>query len=139
MSEEENHRDKLAELRTLLALERNNLAEERTIFAKFRTGLTLALISPSLYLYSIALNWKLGFIFLIIFYIFLITCGTVGTYEALQSRIKLKINRKLKCSIVEKEKEILNSSKRIYDLFSNVMIIDENQEKNLKFLRNLRK
>ncbi|UCH02571.1 MAG: hypothetical protein JSV20_01935, partial [Candidatus Bathyarchaeota archaeon] len=36
----------LARIRTLLALERNYLAEERTCFAEFRTGLTLALVSP---------------------------------------------------------------------------------------------
>ena len=121
MSEKNNHREKLAQFRTLLALERNYLAEERTIFAKFRTGLTLALISPSLYLYSIALHWNLNLFFLIIFYTFLIVCGIVGSWEALHSRFKLKINRRLKNAVIDKEKDILNSSKLICDLFGDIM------------------
>lgn len=42
-----DEQEKLALLRTLLAYERNILSIERTQLAQFRTGITLALITPS--------------------------------------------------------------------------------------------
>jgi uncharacterized membrane protein YidH (DUF202 family) len=121
MKESSTQTELLAQLRTLLALERNYLAEERTVLAAFRTGLTLILIVPSFYLYSLTLNWELEILGLLLFYGFLILCGSLGTWESVRSRLKLKKIRRLKAAVIEKEKEILNSSKEIADIFTELM------------------
>lgn len=111
----------LAQFRTLLALERNYLAEERTLLAKFRTGLALILISPPLYLYSIALNINFNLYIFFLFYGFLILCAAWGSWMILQTRIDLKKNRKLKKAVMEREKDIINCSKIVHKLFAEFM------------------
>jgi uncharacterized membrane protein YidH (DUF202 family) len=103
----------LALLRTLFALERNYLAEERTILAKFRTGVALALFVPSLYIYSVALNWTLNLYLLIFFYSFLILCAIEGGRLIIVARFELKRCRRLKNSVISRERDILNKSKLI--------------------------
>ena len=121
MKETSTQTELLAQLRTLLALERNYLAEERTVLAAFRTGLALILIVPSFYFYSLTLNWNLAIHGLLLFYGFLILCGSLGTWESVRSRLKLKKIRRLKAAVIDKEKEILNSSKEIADIFTELM------------------
>jgi len=121
MKESSTQTELLAQFRTLLALERNYLAEERTVLAAFRTGLALILIVPSLYFYSLTLSWELDIHGLLIFYGFLIICGSLGTWESVRSRLKLKKIRKLKNAVIEKEREILNSSEEISEIFSDLM------------------
>ncbi|MBD3213607.1 MAG: hypothetical protein GF311_13445 [Candidatus Lokiarchaeota archaeon] len=121
MEDRYTHSELLAQFRTLLALERNYLAEERTVLAAFRTGLALILLMPSLYIYSIALNWQLNFYLQLIFYVFLGICGILGTWESLRSRVKLKILRRLKIKVINKEKEILKSSNKIREIFAGLM------------------
>jgi uncharacterized membrane protein YidH (DUF202 family) len=103
----------LALLRTLFALERNYLAEERTILAKFRTGVALALFVPSLYIYSIALNWQLNIYLQIFFYLFLILCAIEGGRLIIVARFELNKCRRLKNSVISRERDIMNKSKLI--------------------------
>ena len=121
MKENSTQKEMLAQFRTLLALERNYLAEERTVLAAFRTGLALILIVPSLYIYSLTLNWELAIHGLLLFYGFLIVCGSLGTWESIRSRLKLKKIRRLKTAVIDKEREILNSSKEIAAIFTKLM------------------
>ncbi|MHA2289534.1 MAG: hypothetical protein ACXABG_12180 [Promethearchaeota archaeon] len=111
----------LAQFRTLLALERNYLAEERTVLAAFRTGLALILIAPSLYIYSLTLNWELEILGLLLLYGFLILCGSLGAWESIRSRLKLKKIRRLKTAVIDKEKEILNCSEELAYIFTELM------------------
>ena len=110
----------LAQLRTLMALERNYLAMERTSLATFRSSLALLLLAPSLYISSIALNWELN-PFIYILYGILVVIGVLGLWELLRSRLQLKKIRRLKTAVVKKEKIIINSSKKISDLFTDLM------------------
>ena len=119
MFEKKTDSELLALLRTLFALERNYLAEERTYLAKFRTGLALALFAPSMYIYSVALNWDLNLFFLIFFYCFLIICILEGFRQMIYSRLNLKKCRTLKNLVLESENEIIKSSENISNLFSN--------------------
>ena len=103
----------LAFLRTLFALERNYLAEERTILAKFRTGVALALFVPSLYIYSVALNWTLNLYLQIFFYLFLILCTIEGARLIIVARFALNKCRRLKNSVISRERDTINKSKLI--------------------------
>jgi uncharacterized membrane protein YidH (DUF202 family) len=111
----------LAYLRTLFALERNYLAEERTILAKFRTGVALALFVPSLYIYSVALNWTLNLYLLIFFYLFLILCAIEGGRLIIVARFELKRCRRLKNSVISRESDIINKSKLIKEAFDHLV------------------
>jgi len=124
MSEDEEERYKLAVLRTLLALERNYLAEERTQLARLRTGLAFALIVPSLYLFIASLDMEIPLYILIIFYLVLGFFVLRGTWTVYNSRSVLKRIRKKKAIVKEQEKQIINSSKSIYDSFKNCMEFD---------------
>ena len=110
----------LAQLRTLMALERNYLAMERTFLAAFRSGLALLLLTPSLYIYSVALAWQLNF-FTLILYGIMVIIGVLGLWELLRSRLKLKKIHQYRITIIKKEKEIISSSKKISDMFTDLM------------------
>lgn len=118
MSDEEE-RNKLATLRTLLAVERNYLAEERTQLARLRTGLAFALIVPSLYLFIATVDIEIPLYLLVLFYILLGFFVLRGIWTVYSSRSKLRKIRKKKSIVKKHEKQILESSKSIYDTFIN--------------------
>ena len=110
----------LAQLRTLMALERNYLAMERTHLAAFRSGLALLLVAPSLFIYSLALAWQFNVITLVLYSV-LIVIGVLGLWELLHSRLKLKKIHRYRNAVIKKEKEIINSSKTISDMFKDLI------------------
>jgi len=72
-------------------------------------------------IYSLTLSWELDILGLLLFYGFLIVCGGLGTWESIRSRLKLKKIRRLKTAVIDKEKEILDSSEEISEIFSDLM------------------
>lgn len=119
MSEKEEERNKLATLRTLLAVERNYLAEERTQLARLRTGLAFALIVPSLYLFIATVDIEIPLYILILFYIILGFFVLRGVWTVYNSRSTLRKIRKKKGNVKKHEKQIIDSSKSIHDNFIN--------------------
>ncbi len=112
-------------MRTLLALERNYLAEKRTQLAKLRTGLALALILPPFYLFIISIEIEIPLVFIIFFYIFLILNAIYGVWMVFGSRSQLKKLRKKIKLVKKKEKQIFNSSKAINELFTGCIEFDD--------------
>jgi uncharacterized membrane protein YidH (DUF202 family) len=83
----------LARIRTLLALERNYLSEERTELATFRTGLTLALVSPpviSLIHFLFGESYPLTSLFPTLLYLVFALLTILGIWAAIMSRVRLK-------------------------------------------------
>ncbi len=115
-------RDRLARIRTLFALERNYLAEERTQLARFRTGIALTLMVPPFYIYSATLKIDgLGWLFFS-FYFFLVLIFLGGILMVVNSRSKLKRIRKKMISVKAREKSIYDSSQEIRQLFGDSLI-----------------
>ncbi|MHA2184946.1 MAG: hypothetical protein ACXAAI_08095 [Promethearchaeota archaeon] len=119
-----NERDKLARLRTLLALERNYLAEERTQLARVRTGLAFTLIAPSVYIFIASLNLNIPLYFLIIFYIILGFIFIRGIWTIYSAKSKLNKIRHQKEIVKEKEKQIIDNSESIQNTFRNSIEFD---------------
>ena len=126
MSEKEKERNKLARLRTLLALERNYLAEERTQLARLRTGLAFALIVPSIYLFTTSININIPLFFLIIILIFLGCFFFRGIWTVINAKSKLKKIRKKKENVKKREKQIFDSSESIHNTFKNCIEFNNN-------------
>jgi uncharacterized membrane protein YidH (DUF202 family) len=119
MSEKEEEKNKLATLRTLLAVERNYLAEERTQLARLRTGLAFALIVPSLYLFIASVDIDIPLYLLIVSYTILGFFVLRGVWTVYSSRSILRQLRKKKAIVKKHEKQIVDSSKDIHDTFIN--------------------
>jgi uncharacterized membrane protein YidH (DUF202 family) len=120
----DNERDKLARLRTLLALERNYLAGERTQLARLRTGLAFTLIAPSVYIFISSLNPSIPLYLLIFSYIilgFIFMRGTWTIYKAKSELNKIKNQKEI---VKEKEKEIIDNSESIQNTFRNCIEFD---------------
>lgn len=132
MSEKEKERNKLARLRTLLALERNYLAEERTQLARLRTGLAFALLVPSVYLFITSIDIDIPLYFLIPFFIFISYFFLRGIWTVINSRSKLKKIRKKKEIVKQREKQIIDSSESIQNTFENCTEFNDNNYKILK-------
>ena len=115
-------RDKLARLRTLLALERNYLAEERTQLARLRTGLAFGLIAPSAYIFISSLNLRISLYLLILFYIILGFIFMRGIWTIYNAKSKLKKLKNQKEIVKEKEKEIIDNSESIQNTYFAVKV-----------------
>jgi uncharacterized membrane protein YidH (DUF202 family) len=126
MSEKEEERNRLARLRTLLALERNYLAEERTQLARLRTGLAFTLIVPSVYLFITSIDINIPLFFLIIFFIFIGFFFIRGVWTVITARSKLKKIRKKKEIVKKREKQIIDSSESIQNTFENCTEFNDN-------------
>ena len=124
MSEDEEERNNLAMLRTLLALERNYLAEERTQLARLRTGLAFALIVPSLYLFIASVDMDVHLLVLILISLVLGFFVLRGAWTVYNSKSALNKIRRKKVLVKEQEKQIINSSKSIKDSFKNCIEFD---------------
>ena len=126
---EVNEQEVLAKIRTLLALERNYLAEERTALAEFRTGLALTLIGPAastVLAYVLAgLPTEEAIIFDLLNFAFFSILTIIGIWTSIHSRSKLKMIRKKKRIIKDREVAMINSSKAIHDLLCDCIDIDE--------------
>jgi uncharacterized membrane protein YidH (DUF202 family) len=120
-----NERDKLARLRTLLALERNYLAEERTQLARVRTGLAFTLIAPSVYIFIASLNLNIPLYFLIFFYIILGFIFIRGIWTIYSAKSKLNKIRTQKEIVKGKEKQIIDNSESIQNTFRNSIEFDD--------------
>jgi uncharacterized membrane protein YidH (DUF202 family) len=121
----DNERDKLARLRTLLALERNYLAEERTQLARVRTGLAFTLIAPSVYIFIASLNLNIPLYFLIFFYIILGFIFIRGIWTIYSAKSKLNKIRTQKEIVKGKEKQIIDNSESIQNTFRNSIEFDD--------------
>ena len=113
----DNERDKLARLRTLLALERNYLAGERTQLARLRTGLAFALIAPSVYIFLMSLNLSIPLYLLIFSYIILGFIFMRGTWTIYSAKSHLKKIQNQKEIVQVKEKQIIDNSESIQNTF----------------------
>ena len=113
----------LSVLRTVLAYERNILSIERTQLAQLRTGLALALITPT----AIA-TFTYAFEFLpkdypisILLYILLIIITFYGVAMASTASWNLRKTRQIKKKVKEKRRELLQRSDSIDKLLSDVL------------------
>jgi len=112
---EEREETVLAEIRTLLALERNYLAEERTRLSVFQTGIALALIVPSIsaafaYVFSHILN-GIPFDLDLPIYMLSVMLTIAGILISFHSWTELKeIRRKMKI-LREHEATIIRNSR----------------------------
>lgn len=100
----------LARLRTLMALERNYMAEERTHLAQFRTGITLALMAPSLgsIFFPITFNLSIPVWITVIISLFFTFIMILGISWIVQSHARVKSVQEKKNQVILKEKELLN-------------------------------
>lgn len=122
----------LGEIRTLLALERNYLAEERTAFAELRTGLTLALIGPPAstviaVIFSALLFERSTFLELFA-YMFFATLTIVGVWMSYHSGIKLKKIKKKKRVLETRRNTLIRSSTPAQHLLGDYLTLDRNTQ-----------
>ncbi len=120
----DNERDKLARLRTLLALERNYLAGERTQLARLRTGLAFTLIAPSAYIFITSLSLSIPLYLLIFSYIILGFIFIRGIWTIYNAKSKLKKIKNQKEIVKVKEKQIIDNSESIQNTFRNSIEFD---------------
>ena len=120
----DNERDKLARLRTLLAVERNYLAGERTQLARLRTGLAFTLIAPSAYIFITSLILSIPLYLLIFSYIILGFIFTRGIWTIYNAKSKLNKIKDQKEIVKEKEKQIIGNSESIQNTFRNCLEFD---------------
>jgi uncharacterized membrane protein YidH (DUF202 family) len=120
---EVNEQEVLAKIRTLLALERNFFADERTALAEFRTGWAITLIGPTVstliaYVLSVftvdqtVVLVVLNFTFFSVLIIF-------GVWTIFRSQSKLKIIRRKKMT----KKRIIEISKSSKDIMIFCLIM----------------
>ena len=121
----DNERDKLARLRTLLALERNYLAGERTQLARLRTGLAFTLIAPSAYIFITSLNLSIPLYLLIFSYIILGFIFMRGVWTIYNAKSKLKKIKNQKEIVKVKENQIIDNSESIQNTFRNCIEFDD--------------
>ena len=121
----DNERDKLARLRTLLALKRNYLAGERTQLARLRTGLAFSLIAPSVYIFITTLNITIPLLLFIFTYIILGFIFMRGAWTIYSAKSNLKKIQNQKEIVQEKEKQIINNSKSIQNTFRHCIEFDD--------------
>ena len=126
---EASEQEVLAKIRTLLALERNYLAEERTALAEFRTGLALTVIAPATstvvaYLFSTFPIEKSLLLDLLNFTFFSVLT-ILGIWTSFRSRSKLKMIRKKKRIIKDREVAMTKNSKAIHDLLCDCIDVDK--------------
>jgi uncharacterized membrane protein YidH (DUF202 family) len=109
----------LADLRTISAIKRNHLAEERTAFAELRTGLAIVVISPSiLTIFSIFVNNP----FLeIINLVFFIAMTIIGVVISLHARNWLTLIQKKKVQIAKSMEELLEANLEIKEKYSQLI------------------
>jgi uncharacterized membrane protein YidH (DUF202 family) len=107
-----DEQEALAVIRTLLAYERNYQSIERTQLAQFRTGLSLALITP-----PAAATLAYAFEFLpqnylasVVVYVFLGLLVVYGVYMALSAFLGLRKTRKVQNKIRQRQKEVIAKS-----------------------------
>ena len=120
----DNERDKLARLRTLLALERNYLAGERTQLARLRTGLAFTLIGPSVYIFITSFNPSIPLYLLIFSYIILGFIFMRGIWTIYNAKSKLKKIKNQKEIVKVKENQIIDNSESIQNTFRNCIEFD---------------
>jgi len=121
----DNERDKLARLRTLLALERNYLAGERTQLARLRTGLAFSLIAPTVYIFIVSLNLNIPLYLLIFSYIILGFIFMRGTWTIYSAKLKLKKIKDQKEIVKVKEQQIIDNSESIQNTFRSCIEFDD--------------
>lgn len=140
MENQDTNSDVLAQLRTLFALERNYLAEERTQLAKLRTGLSLALFVPPIYIYITSIQSSFSLYALLLFIIFLIPIIIWSIFMIMHSRSDLKKIRKKKALVKYREEEIIGSSKKMLEIFKNSYIFENKTlKKDYKNLKTIKK
>ena len=113
----------LARMRTLLALERNHMAEKRTILAQFRTGLALILITPpsGIIFFSDQLSLSLPLWAMIGFLISFGLVIVVGIVMLFQARLRLrKINQEI-LNLKPHMRKIIDENPIIANLLSDCM------------------
>jgi uncharacterized membrane protein YidH (DUF202 family) len=120
----------LEEVRTLLALERNYLSEERTELSIFRTGLTLVLVGPSanaiLAYTTTAFQVAPPLSLTLLIYIFFFAITVIGCWLCINSYRKLnKVRKKIKKLKVHKVK-MIKESKVAFDLLGK--FIDQDND-----------
>ncbi|MHA1409036.1 MAG: hypothetical protein ACTSQY_01725 [Candidatus Odinarchaeia archaeon] len=119
----------LAQLRTLMALERNFLSKARTALSEFRTGLALVLLGPplsagiSLFLSSLTTidNLILNIVNFTLFGVVFI----LGLYIAIKSRIAFNKIREKQKSVLQRQREIINRHPDIDSLIGEFIEPDE--------------
>jgi len=126
MSQSENKNEILAQLRTLFALERNFLAEQRTQLALFRTGMAMVVFVPSFYFFSLSVRIRLNPLITGLFYLFLVGVAAAGTWMLAKAYFKIKTIRKKIMFIKFREKKIIDSNEAIANMLSMAFFVPEN-------------
>lgn len=111
----------LDRVRTLLALERNYLAVERTLYAELRTGITLALIGPpasAVVAYIIPYIPSEGTILL---FLFLTIITVLGIWIIYNSRSKLGDVRMKITKLQERVVMIMDKSEEVKALLEDLI------------------
>jgi uncharacterized membrane protein YidH (DUF202 family) len=114
---------RLALIRTLLAAERNYLAIERTQLSQLRTGLSLAVIPPSVaatLLYAISFIHE-TFLLEIILYVFLAALTISGVYLSVLSYRKLSKTRAIQMLIHKRELEVIAEAESLKHYFKDIL------------------
>lgn len=128
MVEDEGHKV-LEELRILLTLERNFLAEERTALAEFRTGLTLALIAvPATTIVAFVFSTlPIGrfFLFDLVNFAVFAILAAMGIWISLRSQSRLRRIKDKKRMLHEHEANVIRSVKSVNDLLSRFIVLEE--------------
>ncbi|MBD3352723.1 MAG: hypothetical protein GF364_14645 [Candidatus Lokiarchaeota archaeon] len=108
----------MARLRTLMALERNNLAEERTALAQFRTGLALTLIAPPSIIIYFSTTFDLELPLFLNVFIYVLTTFIIafGVFMVVRSYKEVSLIKDRKKNIKKKELEIINKSSKVNKL-----------------------
>lgn len=132
--------DALAEMRTLFALERNYLAEKRTYLANLRTGIALALFIPPIVIFSTSLDIDLPFLAVVLFLCFITSVTAGGLWIIFTAYMEIREVKKKITLIKYREKERINSSLEVRDLFQDVFFIDKhNLDSEFKAFKNMTK
>lgn len=113
----------LAVIRTLMAYERNYLSIERTQLAQLRTGIALALITP-----TVAATLAYAFEFLprnyyisIVVYFFLAVITLYGVWMSVGAYFGLKETRRIQSKIHKRQLEIITKTNTINVLLSDIL------------------
>ena len=130
---EMNEQEILAEIRTLLAIERNYPAEERTELAEFRTGLALTVIAPAastVIAYTFSLLQVEHALLLDALNLSFFAILTIwGIWTSFRSRSELEKIRKKKMVLRIRECEVMRKSKTVQDLLRDCIVLEDAKSK----------
>ena len=130
---EMNEQEILAEIRTLLAIERNYPAEERTELAEFRTGLALTVIAPAastVIAYTFSLLQVEHALLLDALNLSFFAILTIwGIWTSFRSRSELEKIRKKKMVLKICECEVMRKSKAVQDLLRDCIVLEDAKSK----------